>query len=202
MTGGDIGLKIQDLDYWLECIGFGSHNILEKQAAERKIGAVAIAAKINGALEQGFIEIRDISKPGGWRLLTQTELVEVRWRPGETVATLSRSDGWVRFRLHQNDIKRFVVDELGMSLDTLSESAKQKLGYTSTTEPLSESIYSIRDRDFMAWIEDVEPGHKSMKKADIHKALIYRNGTLWRMGFDDWWKRQKIYKGKPGRKPG
>jgi hypothetical protein len=62
------------------------------------------------------------------------------------------------------------------------------------------SIYKLRDDDFDMWIKETSLNHESMTKDGIHKELIKRNSQLWTSGFVDWWKRQTIYRGKPGRK--
>lgn len=60
--------------------------------------------------------------------------------------------------------------------------------------------YEARNIDFQAWINETKPNLDAMKKNDIQKELIGRNNGLWRSGFFEWWKQQKIYKGTAGRK--
>ncbi|MCL7422384.1 MAG: hypothetical protein M8364_15945 [Methylobacter sp.] len=56
-----------------------------------------------------------------------------------------------------------------------------------------------RDDSFNDWVAEKNIDLDSMKRAEIHEHLKGRNLDLWKRGFNDWWKKQKYHKKKPGR---
>ncbi|AMK79072.1 MULTISPECIES: hypothetical protein [Methylomonas] len=84
--------------------------------------------------------------------------------------------------------------------DIRNPTPSEKIEIQEEINPKKPPIYETKLTDFKQFLDE-NPHIESKKKAEIQQLLIERNSTLWAHGFTDFWKKQPIYKAKPGRKP-
>lgn len=113
-------------------------------------------------------------------------------------------DGWlganfVKVTIHRDKFKQWLVKSNQWPLAEGCLLAKWWPQAKQVPPPMVSKTYLNRDVLFEDWIA-TNPGFESMTIKQIKAALAEKHPHDFNSGFTDWWKAQKIYKGKPGRK--